>query len=51
MQLHCGVFRFPDMLKQGVEKLREIEKRRGVAPATADSGHVEEQVAYLLERN
>lgn len=26
MQNHCGVFRFPDMLAQGVEKIVEIEK-------------------------
>jgi succinate dehydrogenase / fumarate reductase, flavoprotein subunit len=27
MQNHCGVFRFPDMLKQGVEKLSDILER------------------------
>ncbi|PTR14835.1 MULTISPECIES: succinate dehydrogenase flavoprotein subunit [unclassified Nitrosospira] len=27
MQSHCGVFRFPDMLKQGVEKLSDILER------------------------
>ncbi len=27
MQDHCGVFRFPDLLKQGVEKILEVEKR------------------------
>jgi succinate dehydrogenase / fumarate reductase flavoprotein subunit len=27
MQAHCGVFRFPDMLKQGVSKILEVDKR------------------------
>jgi len=27
MQAHCGVFRFPDMLAQGVEKIRALEGR------------------------
>src|SRR5215813_6432362 len=27
MQSHCGVFRFPDMLVQGVKKIREIADR------------------------
>ena len=27
MQLHCGVFRFPDMLTDGVKKIREIADR------------------------
>jgi succinate dehydrogenase / fumarate reductase flavoprotein subunit len=27
MQAHCGVFRFPDMLSQGVEKIRSLEGR------------------------
>ncbi len=27
MQLHCGVFRFPEMLKEGVTKMREIASR------------------------
>jgi succinate dehydrogenase / fumarate reductase flavoprotein subunit len=27
MQAHCGVFRFPDMLAQGVKKIREIADR------------------------
>ena len=27
MQLDCGVFRFPDSLKSGVEKMREVAKR------------------------
>jgi len=27
MQLHCGVFRFPDLLVQGVAKIREIADR------------------------
>ena len=27
MQKHCGVFRFPDLLKEGVEKIREISER------------------------
>ncbi|MFC4158495.1 succinate dehydrogenase flavoprotein subunit [Chitinimonas lacunae] len=26
MQAHCGVFRFKDLLKQGVEKILEVEK-------------------------
>ena len=29
MQAHCGVFRFPDMLRQGVEKIEEVAKRAG----------------------
>ena len=27
MQAHCGVFRFPDLLAQGVEKIRKISDR------------------------
>jgi succinate dehydrogenase / fumarate reductase, flavoprotein subunit len=27
MQAHCGVFRFPDLLHQGVEKMKQIEAR------------------------
>ncbi len=27
MQLHCGVFRFPDLLTEGVKKIREIADR------------------------
>lgn len=27
MQTHCGVFRFPDMLKEGVEKIGEVAER------------------------
>src|SRR5207302_4178933 len=27
MQAHCGVFRFPEDLQQGVEKVEEIAKR------------------------
>jgi succinate dehydrogenase / fumarate reductase flavoprotein subunit len=27
MQAHCGVFRFPDDLRAGVEKVKEIQKR------------------------
>jgi succinate dehydrogenase / fumarate reductase flavoprotein subunit len=27
MQMHCGVFRFPDMLRQGVEKIEEVAER------------------------
>ena len=27
MQNHCGVFRFPDLLNQGVEKIRTVAKR------------------------
>jgi len=27
MQAHCGVFRFPDLLAQGVEKVKEIAAR------------------------
>jgi succinate dehydrogenase / fumarate reductase flavoprotein subunit len=29
MQMHCGVFRFPDMLRQGVEKIEEVAERAG----------------------
>ena len=29
MQDHCGVFRFPDMLRQGVEKIKEVAERVG----------------------
>jgi succinate dehydrogenase / fumarate reductase flavoprotein subunit len=27
MQMHCGVFRFPDLLDEGVRKIREIAER------------------------
>jgi succinate dehydrogenase / fumarate reductase flavoprotein subunit len=27
MQAHCGVFRFPDMLAEGVKKIREVAQR------------------------
>ncbi len=27
MQAHCGVFRFPDLLSEGVRKIREVEQR------------------------
>jgi len=27
MQMHCGVFRFPDLLAQGVVKIREVAER------------------------
>ncbi|MSQ69801.1 MAG: succinate dehydrogenase flavoprotein subunit [Betaproteobacteria bacterium] len=27
MQLHCGVFRFPDLLSEGVRKIREVSDR------------------------
>ncbi|HVS27497.1 MAG TPA: succinate dehydrogenase flavoprotein subunit [Burkholderiales bacterium] len=27
MQAHCGVFRFPDLLREGVKKIREIVER------------------------
>ena len=27
MQAHCGVFRFPDMLVEGVKKIKEIAER------------------------
>jgi succinate dehydrogenase / fumarate reductase flavoprotein subunit len=27
MQAHCGVFRFPDLLTQGVEKLKQVAER------------------------
>lgn len=27
MQLHCGVFRFPDLLAEGVKKIREVAER------------------------
>ena len=29
MQAHCGVFRFPDLLAEGVKKIREISDRAG----------------------
>jgi succinate dehydrogenase / fumarate reductase flavoprotein subunit len=29
MQLHCGVFRFPDLLVEGVKKMREVAERCG----------------------
>jgi succinate dehydrogenase / fumarate reductase, flavoprotein subunit len=29
MQLHCGVFRFPDLLVEGVKKLKEVAERCG----------------------
>ncbi len=29
MQAHCGVFRFPDMLTEGVSKMKEIAERAG----------------------
>jgi succinate dehydrogenase / fumarate reductase flavoprotein subunit len=27
MQAHCGVFRFPDLLAEGVRKIKEVERR------------------------
>lgn len=27
MQVHCGVFRFPDLLSTGVQKIREVQQR------------------------
>jgi succinate dehydrogenase / fumarate reductase flavoprotein subunit len=27
MQQHCGVFRFPDLLEEGVRKIKEVEQR------------------------
>ena len=27
MQMHCGVFRFPDLLEQGVRRIKEVEER------------------------
>ena len=27
MQKHCGVFRFPDLLKEGVARIKEVEQR------------------------
>jgi succinate dehydrogenase / fumarate reductase flavoprotein subunit len=27
MQLHCGVFRFPDLLAQGVDKIKAVSER------------------------
>jgi succinate dehydrogenase / fumarate reductase flavoprotein subunit len=27
MQMHCGVFRFPDLLDEGVRKIKEVEQR------------------------
>jgi succinate dehydrogenase / fumarate reductase flavoprotein subunit len=29
MQAHCGVFRFPDLLAEGVRKIREVAERAG----------------------
>jgi succinate dehydrogenase / fumarate reductase flavoprotein subunit len=29
MQAHCGVFRFPDLLAEGVNKIREVAERAG----------------------
>ncbi len=29
MQAHCGVFRFPDLLAEGVKKIREVADRAG----------------------
>jgi succinate dehydrogenase / fumarate reductase flavoprotein subunit len=29
MQFHCGVFRFPDLLAEGVRKLKEVAERAG----------------------
>ena len=29
MQTHCGVFRFPDLLAEGVAKIREVAERTG----------------------
>ena len=29
MQQHCGVFRFPDLLEEGVRKIKEVEQRVG----------------------
>ena len=29
MQAHCGVFRFPDLLEQGVAKIKQIADRAG----------------------
>jgi succinate dehydrogenase / fumarate reductase flavoprotein subunit len=29
MQAHCGIFRFPDLLAEGVKKMREIADRAG----------------------
>jgi succinate dehydrogenase / fumarate reductase, flavoprotein subunit len=29
MQLHCGVFRFPDLLQEGVAKIKSIAERAG----------------------
>jgi succinate dehydrogenase / fumarate reductase flavoprotein subunit len=29
MQAHCGVFRFPDLLAEGVKKIREVAERAG----------------------
>ncbi|MBA2689176.1 MAG: succinate dehydrogenase/fumarate reductase flavoprotein subunit, partial [Burkholderiales bacterium] len=29
LQLHCGVFRFPELLNEGVSKIKEIAKRAG----------------------
>ena len=29
MQVHCGVFRFPDLLVEGVKKMKEVAERAG----------------------
>jgi succinate dehydrogenase / fumarate reductase flavoprotein subunit len=29
MQQHCGVFRFPDLLVEGVRKIKEVAERAG----------------------
>ncbi|MBI3041398.1 MAG: succinate dehydrogenase flavoprotein subunit [Betaproteobacteria bacterium] len=37
MQLHCGVFRFPDLLTEGVRKIKEVAERAGRTEITDKS--------------
>lgn len=37
MQAHCGVFRFPDLLQQGVEQIRQVAQRAQVTELTDNS--------------
>jgi succinate dehydrogenase / fumarate reductase flavoprotein subunit len=39
MQAHCGVFRFPDLLRQGVERIRALGERVA-RTAIGDKSHV-----------
>ena len=38
MQTHCGVVRFPDLLAEGVTKIREVAERAGAAPERRSGG-------------